>query len=193
MPTARSLVAALALAFAAISCSDQEPTSNTPTEQQPTEINPQVANGPLVIPLNTAQNSPQTFTNSVTGATATITQVTITELTRVDNRLLASGTVSGTSNVPGSETFTRTFTDVPIEITQQGRRCQILHLDLGPLFLDLLGLQIDLSVIILDITAVQGAGNLLGNLLCALVGLLDGPNLTALDQVLAQINAILGG
>jgi hypothetical protein len=41
---------------------------------------------------------------------------------------------------------------------------------------------------------VAGAGNLLGNLLCAVVGLLDGTplNLTALDQLLAQINDILG-
>jgi len=58
-------------------------------------------------------------------------------------------------------------------VTAQQRECQILHLDIGPIFLDLLGLQVDLSRIILDITAVAGAGNLLGNLLCGLVGILD--------------------
>ena len=49
-------------------------------------------------------------------------------------------------------------------------------------------------MVILDITAVAGAGNLLGNLLCALVGILDQSpiNLTLLDSLLAQINAILG-
>jgi hypothetical protein len=52
--------------------------------------------------------------------------------------------------------------------------CDILNLDLGPLHLDLLGLVIDLSDVQLDITAVPGAGNLLGNLLCAVAGLLDG-------------------
>lgn len=51
--------------------------------------------------------------------------------------------------------------------------CPILFLELGPLFLDLLGLQVSLSKITLDITAVAGEGNLLGNLLCAIAGLLD--------------------
>ncbi len=54
--------------------------------------------------------------------------------------------------------------------------CAILHLDLGPISLNLLGLQIDLSRIVLDITAQAGAGNLLGNLLCAVAGLLDDPS-----------------
>ena len=52
--------------------------------------------------------------------------------------------------------------------------CDILHLVLGPLDLDLLGLQVHLSRVVLDIVAVTGAGNLLGNLLCAITGLLDG-------------------
>ena len=69
--------------------------------------------------------------------------------------------------------------------------CGILHLDLGPLFLDLLGLQIDLSQVILDIAAAPGPGNLLGNLLCAVTGLLDGPT-GELAALLNQILAILG-
>jgi hypothetical protein len=69
--------------------------------------------------------------------------------------------------------------------------CPILHLDLGPLTLDLLGLNIDLSRVILDITAVSGAGNLLGNLLCAVTGLLDNP--TGLAALLNQILDILNG
>ena len=43
-----------------------------------------------------------------------------------------------------------------------------LIFDLGPIFLDLLGLQVDLSEITLDMTAVRGPGNLL----CGLVGIL---------------------
>jgi hypothetical protein len=42
--------------------------------------------------------------------------------------------------------------------------------------LDLLGLQINLSQIVLDITAEAGAGNLLGNLLCAVANLLNDPS-----------------
>src|SRR3954447_13811078 len=51
--------------------------------------------------------------------------------------------------------------------------CQILNLVLGPLHLNLLGLVIDLNQVILNITAQPGDGNLLGNLLCAVAGLLD--------------------
>ena len=65
-------------------------------------------------------------------------------------------------------------------------------MDIGPIFLDLLGLEVDLSRIVLEITAVQGPGNLLGNLLCALVGLLDPPGLLQdiLDAI-ADLNAAL--
>ena len=70
--------------------------------------------------------------------------------------------------------------------------CPILSLDLGPLNLDLLGLVVDLSAIALDITAVSGAGNLLGNLLCAVVQLLDPVTGGALGQIADLLNQILG-
>lgn len=67
--------------------------------------------------------------------------------------------------------------------------CDILHLVLGPLDLDLLGLRVHLDKIVLDIVAATGAGNLLGNLLCAITGLLDGGPLGGL---LGQLNDLLG-
>ena len=71
--------------------------------------------------------------------------------------------------------------------------CDILHLVLGPLHLDLLGLVIDLNQVELDITAVSGAGNLLGNLLCAITGLLDGPTTAGiLSQISNLLNQLLG-
>jgi hypothetical protein len=71
--------------------------------------------------------------------------------------------------------------------------CDILHLVLGPLDLDLLGLQIHLDRVVLDIVAVAGAGNLLGNLLCAVAGLLDGGPLAGLlAQLTDLLNQILG-
>ena len=74
--------------------------------------------------------------------------------------------------------------------------CDILNLVLGPLDLNILGLRIQLNRVVLDITAVPGAGNLLGNLLCAVAGLLDGGPLagllgqlqTLLNQILAALN-----
>ena len=71
--------------------------------------------------------------------------------------------------------------------------CDVLHLVLGPLDLDLLGLVVHLDKVVLDITAVPGAGALLGNLLCAVVGLLDGTGIGGLSGILANLlNAILG-
>jgi hypothetical protein len=88
--------------------------------------------------------------------------------------VLASGILTGTvSNATGVlGTVVRT---VLLPVTVGEATCEILHLDLGPLTLDLLGLQIDLSRIVLDITAEAGAGNLLGNLLCAVTNLLNDP------------------
>jgi len=69
--------------------------------------------------------------------------------------------------------------------------CDILHLRLGPLDLNLLGLQVHLDRIRLDITAQAGPGNLLGNLLCAIAGLLDqGLNLNGVLRDL--LRAVLG-
>ena len=70
--------------------------------------------------------------------------------------------------------------------------CDILNLVLGPLDLDLLGLQVHLDKVVLNIVAQSGAGNLLGNLLCAVAGLLDNTGvLTQIQQILNSILAIL--
>lgn len=139
--------------------------------------------------------------------------LTITNLGYNDTAgLVASGVLKG-----GATAADGTKTDVQqafsnVELTLSGQSgtaaqgvvaqasCDILFLDLGPLNLDLLGLTVDLSQIVLDINAVPGAGNLLGNLLCAVVGLLDPgsgllsflENLTQLLNLLGQINNLLG-
>jgi hypothetical protein len=70
--------------------------------------------------------------------------------------------------------------------------CNILNLVLGPLDLNLLGLKVHLNRVVLDIVAVTGAGNLLGNLLCAVAGLLDGTGvLTQIAGLLQQILQLL--
>lgn len=69
--------------------------------------------------------------------------------------------------------------------------CDVLNLVLGPLDLNLLGLNVHLNRVVLDVTATAGAGQLLGNLLCSVVGLLDGSPLQ-LSSVLNRILAILG-
>jgi hypothetical protein len=70
--------------------------------------------------------------------------------------------------------------------------CDILNLVLGPLDLNLLGLEVHLNRVVLDIVAVTGQGNLLGNLLCAVAGLLDNNGvLRQVSQILNSILAIL--
>ena len=83
----------------------------------------------------------------------------------------------------GTQKINQKFEGVPMQVSdQQGdtlqiqqeqQECQILSLRIQPIFLDLLGLQVDVARITVDITAVSGPGNLLGNLLCALAGALD--------------------
>jgi len=69
--------------------------------------------------------------------------------------------------------------------------CSILTLDLGPLDLNLLGLHVFLDEVHLLIEAIPGAGNLLGNLLCAVAGLLDGGQLGQLTALLNSITSLL--
>ena len=104
----------------------------------------------------------------------------------VDGVLELSGTISGTGLPAGGTTFT-----APIQNLDANSACDVLNLDLGPLDLNLLGLQVDLAPVVLDITAVPGAGNLLGNLLCAVAGLLDGSG--PLTGISALLNRLLTG
>lgn len=96
-----------------------------------------------------------------------------------------TGTVTGPNGVIGT-----VLKNVALPAAIAQSTCEILHLDLGPLSLDLLGLHIDLSRVVLDITAEAGAGNLLGNLLCGVANLLNGG--TGLAGILNQILALLG-
>jgi hypothetical protein len=106
-----------------------------------------------------------------------------------DGVVSAVGTLVGTvTNATGGVTSVVQNVALPVAVGQT--TCDILHLDLGPLAIDLLGLQIDLSRVVLDITAQAGAGNLLGNLLCGIAGLLDSPG--GLARLLNQILDVLG-
>jgi hypothetical protein len=81
---------------------------------------------------------------------------------------------------------------ITVPITATGT-CEILILVLGPLHLELLGLVIDLNQVVLEITAEPGPGNLLGNLLCGIAGLLDsGVTTNALVRLLNQLLGLLG-
>jgi hypothetical protein len=183
----RPLLATLALA-GAVACSDERaPTApETPTTETPS-LKPAALSTLSFEWINEPVTQVGTGLTGVFNGTATVTSFA----TNAAGQLIATVEVVG--QVTGGFTQTINETITQVVNNQLSRRCTILTLDLGPLFLDVLGLEIDLSEIELDITAVSGPGNLLGNLLCALVGILDQNPLAAqVGLLLAQINAILG-
>lgn len=135
-------------------------------------------------------NITQTFANVGTF----VGTFTPTGFTNQNGQLAVSGVVTGTMNyldgtskdiVPQQVTTTVQ----PNVTTTPTGTCDILNLVLGPLHVDLLGLVVDLNQVVLNITAQSGAGNLLGNLLCSVAGLLDGNGLNGLA---ALLNRLLG-
>jgi len=86
---------------------------------------------------------------------------------------------------------------LPLPPLPAGNACSILSLNLGPINLNVLGLVVRTNEIQLRIDAVQGPGNLLGNLLCGLTGLLNpatggtGVANTPLAQLAQILNALL--
>jgi hypothetical protein len=111
------------------------------------------------------------------------------------NQLAALATLNGTLTDANGATqqVTNQAVTIPINLAGTSGTCQILHLDLGPLDLTLLGLQVHLNEVVLDITAQSGSGNLVGNLLCAIAHLLDnnGP-LGGLAKLLNKLLQALG-
>jgi hypothetical protein len=124
--------------------------------------------------INGILNAVGTFTGTI--GTQTVTAAPFTApVTQVDGHTLAGGAASALAAAAANGT------------------CQILDLTLGPLHLDLLGLVVDLNQVHLQITAQQGSGNLLGNLLCSVAGLLDntGGAPGGLSGLLQQLTSLL--
>jgi hypothetical protein len=141
-----------------------------------------------------------TFTNADGTGTFTGT-FTPRKFSVVNGALEATGLLKGTlvdANGTQLGTVSQTVTDTvstasPASTTNAANApvvgCGILNLVLGPLNLNLLGLVVQLNQVNLVITAVPGAGNLLGNLLCGVVGLLNGGG--ALSGLLGEITTLL--
>lgn len=113
----------------------------------------------------------------------------------IDGVALPTGSSGSTGSAASAAGAARTAA-VRSSIVDAAATCQILNLNLGPLDLNLLGLQVHLNQVVLNIVAQSGAGNLLGNLLCSVAGLLDntsgGVLSGLLDQISGLLNQILG-
>jgi hypothetical protein len=97
---------------------------------------------------------------------------TIDRFTSQNGALAAVGTLTGTLTDALGNVIGTIDQQITTAVDPSGS-CPILHLTLGPLDLNLLGLQVHLNQVVLDITAQSGPGNLLGNLLCGVAHLLD--------------------
>jgi len=124
-----------------------------------------VTDAPVTIPVSTTATQPVTPTGTVT-PTETVTP---------------TGTVTSTTPVTGSGTgaFAPDGGLAAVNGARVAVSCSILNLNLAPTSLNLLGLQVNLSQVVLVIKAIPGLGNLLGNLLCAVTNLLNPGGLLA--------------
>ena len=155
--------------------------------------------GAMMVLPSDAQAKKDPFTNiSISGTTQnggvfsgvfTVTSfVTNGAGTGVD----AVGTLSGVV-VDATGAVVKTISAQTIQLPVRFRRstCDILTLELGPLDLDLLGLQVHLDKVVLNIKA-DPTGGLLGQLLCAIadalgLGQIGLPTLVGLLNQLLQL------
>lgn len=133
-----------------------------------------------------------TATNAL-GETVTFAgQFRLDRFTVVDGSLAAVGQLTGTLTNTVTGVVQNVSRQVTLPITGTQATCEILDLTLGPLDLDLLGLVVHLDQVHLEITAESGPGNLLGNLLCGIAGLLDsGAPTNTLANLLNRLLSLL--
>ena len=155
------------------------PAAAAPPVQPPTANAVQLANA--TAPINATLQDGSTFVGSFSPS----------GFAADGGALTVSGVLTGTYTdaATGIATPITQTVQTTVDAASNTSGCDILTLVLGPLHLDVLGLVVDLNQVELDITAVPGAGNLLGNLLCAVTGLLDGSGLSGLAGLL---NRLLG-
>ena len=127
----------------------------------------------VAVALTAAFTAPSAFAQKKQPKNFDLVPTTITSV------VYQSGTTNSAtflvSGLAGAKPFTTLLTMTAQDAgtaQEPGASCPILNLQLAPINLSLLGLNVDTSAICLDVTAVPGA--LLGDLLCAVANLLNG-------------------
>jgi hypothetical protein len=129
------------------------------------------------------------ISGTVDGVAQTLTgTLAITNFAIRGGQLVAIGTLTATVRDAAGNIVRTIIRQIAVPVTDAEGTCQILHLELGPIDLNVLGLLIHLDRIVLDISAQPGGG-LLGDLLCAIAGLLD--PLTLGQQLVNLLNQLL--
>jgi len=198
------LALALALGLLSIPTAAASPTTSHPAAAQPAGIGDPTSavNRMQNLPIHGATKNGSTFRGTVD----------LVNFRSDNGRLVAIGSVSGTMR-NSSGAVIGTVKDqrarFPLRLSDgtnvyrgssaqaapnASNTCDILHLHVGAIDLNLLGLVVHTDPIKLDITAQAAPGNLLGNLLCAVAHLLDNTGVSdALVNLLRAIQEILNG
>jgi hypothetical protein len=138
---------------------------------------------------NTFQDIP--VTGTLPGGGKFVGTFDITQFVVQNGTLYAQGTLTGTLlNVAGQviNTLPPTTVLIPVSSITAARTCQVLFLELGPIDLQLLGLNVHINKITIRIDADPSQG-ILGQLLCAIAG---GFAQGLLQQVANLLNQLLG-
>jgi hypothetical protein len=153
----------------------------------------------MVLPGAVSAAKPATGAGVTTPVTGTLANggaftgaLNLTRFAVQNGQLVAIGNLTGTLTNAAGDILGTINQAITLPVAASGT-CAILHLTLGPLDLNLLGLMVHLNQVVLNIDAQAGPGNLLGNLLCAVAHLLDSNGLPGLSNLLNRILGILGG
>jgi hypothetical protein len=179
-----AVAAAASLAFVAVAAPIASAANGTGSKTQA------YANLPALytVPVKGTAKGGKTFTGTFG----------IERFVKANNKAYALGTLKGT--VAGHH-FTRYGVKLPASLNtnaasnssaRAAASCQILNLVLGPINLNLLGLVITTNQINLNITAMSGPGNLLGNLLCGVTNLLNPGGGGLLSSLQGDVNQLVG-
>lgn len=186
----------VALTMMMAGCAEENPLETAEVPSQDLEAPQQQVSDLSVVDADVAGRTISNLELPLKGGGEFTGRITNLQLEKgsTNGTVLASGRVVGQAN---GERINEAFENVELQVFDQAgdlvstnqqvgtfqqvslnqqQECQILFLEIGPIFIDLLGLVIELpNEIVVEIRAEEGAGNLLGNLLCGLVGILDPP------------------
>lgn len=117
-----------------------------------------VASPASAAPRNDVYAVPVTdVTGAVAGGGTFVGDFVITDIVRDGGELLAVGTLTGELTGTLNDGLVNETVEIPINLDQTSGSCEILNLVRGPLDLNLLGLEVFLDTVTLDITAVPDA------------------------------------
>ena len=164
----------------------------------------------LMGPTNAATSQP-TSTSELTPVSAAAPTSQPTPTTEPTSTSTAAPTVAPTSSDAGafsaaalavpseqSTAVMQSFREIPLTIADpDGAACDTLSIDLGTVFLDQTGVQLDPAPTTLDLSTVPRVNRPLGNLLCAVASLVEvspgGSQAALLNELLPVVNRALSG